>query len=331
MNSFRYCEAVTTSLSHTSPYTNLALLEQLQGLQQRLSGVFPGDKSGSWIGGKLTKPSLDSIGGWLEGRFTKLVTGENESAPLESDPLKSIDQPFVGPFAHYSTISSNTPSARSSPQPQPQPQPPSTTLNAPPQRTSSAMATTTPYSQQTYVERSSSAMGYVRQRPSVQTQGSSNSLSSSQSSPVGFGLNNIPRGLDPYAAKAESLSPNDETETPIQGSWWGSSNDANGASNTPTAATFMKVDESSIQASNEGFISLMDNHSFSVGPTKHVSPAPPAINEDDDDDLGLGNSKPKPKIEQEGTSPTKDDTKSTPPKVTTGAAEPAKTGKSFYR
>ncbi|KAF9482773.1 hypothetical protein BDN70DRAFT_800853 [Pholiota conissans] len=313
----KYCDAVNASLSHTSSYSNFALLEQLQGLQQRLSGVFPGEKGGSWIGGKLTKPSLDSFGGWLEGTFTKIVTGQSEIATSASDHSKSIDQPFVGPFAHYSTISSNTPSARSSPQPQPP-----AGYNAPPQRTSSAMATSTPYSQQVQVERSSSAMGYSLQRPTIQTQGSSNSLSSSQSSPVGSTLNNLTRGLDPYTPKTHEFSTgNDVLETPVQTSWWGSSNAANEESNTPKAATFMKVDESSVQASNDGFISLMDSQTFSVGPAKYVSSAPPIINEDEDDDLGLGNSKSKPKQAEESSS-TKDEAEAEASKP---SAEPAKT------
>ncbi|KAF8964701.1 Sec23-binding domain of Sec16-domain-containing protein [Flammula alnicola] len=324
----RYCDAITASLSHTSPYTNLALLEQLQGLQQRLSGVFPGDKSGSWIGGKLTKPSLDSIGGWLEGRFTKLVTGESDSATPTNDNPKSSDQPFNGPFAHYSTISSNTPSARSSPQP------PSASLNVgPPQRTTSAMATATPYSQQVVAERSSSAMGYMRQRPAVQTHtATSNSISSSQSSPVGFGFNDQPPSEDPYAPKSRSAS-NDDLETPIQtiqtASWWGSSTEANGSNNTPTAATFMRVDESSIQATSDGFISLMDNNSFSIGPVRQQQQSS-SMQADfvDDDDLGLGNSKPQP--EKQESSPVKEEAATPPPKSVASAPEktetPASTG-----
>ncbi|KJA27196.1 hypothetical protein HYPSUDRAFT_75121 [Hypholoma sublateritium FD-334 SS-4] len=296
----RYCEAITTCLSQTSPYTNLALVDQLQGLQQRLSGIYPGDKSGSWIGGKIGKPSLDSIGGWLEGRFTKLVTGESEDGASTGNQAKAIDQPFAGPFAHYSNISSTTPSARSSPQPQA----PSATFSMPPppQRTSSAMATATSYSQQIQVERSSSAMDHVRQRPTVHTYTqSSNPLSSSQSSPT-TNLNTQPHISDPYAPKGQdSASPNDELETPVQTSWWGAHAE-NGSNTTPTAATFMRVEESSIQASDDGFISLMDSHTFSVGPSKQTSKAAsPArtLDDQDDDDLGLGNSRPKPKPEQE--------------------------------
>ena len=82
-------------------------------------------------------------------------------------------------------------------------------------------------------------------------------------------------------------------ETPVQGAWWSSS--ADNSNRTPTAATFMQIDESAIQPSADGFISLMDSSSFSVGPpqvkqeTNNFS-----RQEDEDDDLGLSNSKPKP-------------------------------------
>jgi hypothetical protein len=285
----RYCDAIAASLHQSSPYTTPAFLAQLQGLQQRLSGVFHGDKSGSWIGGKLSKPSLDTIGGWLEGRFTKLVTGESDSSTPTPDDTKTSERAFVGPFAHYSTISSTTPSARSSPK-----LPTSSLAFPPPQRTSSAMATATPYSHQ--IERSSSAMGYMQQKPAVQTSlKSSSSVASSQSSPGGFGFNGYSRAEDPNAPNSDAVAP-DELETPIQGgsSWWGSSNDNSQLAVTPTATTFMQVEESSIPANSDGFISLMDSQPFSIGPN-HVPPPSSSLSQeiDDDDDLGLGNSKPK--------------------------------------
>lgn len=114
----RYCDSITTSLARPSPYFTTALLEQLKGLSDRINGVSHGDKSGSWIGGKISKPSLDTIGGWLEGRFTKLVTGDTDGvSDNQEEHLKKAEaHPFSGPFSHYSTIST-TPSARSSPQP----------------------------------------------------------------------------------------------------------------------------------------------------------------------------------------------------------------------
>ena len=232
----------------------------------------------------MSKPSLDTIGGWLEGRFTKLVTGDSDTAAA-TEETKSRDHPFAGPFTHYSTISSATPSARSSPQPS------FTNLNIPPPRTSSAMATSSEYSR-VPIERSSSALGYVPQKPGIHA--STLSFSSSQSSPTGFGAESHVRIHDPYGPKSQQSSTVDMTETPAQGTWWGSGADSN---RTPTTATFMRIDEPVTQPNTDGFISLMDSHPFSLGP--------PQLNrdkigfsqqevEDDGDDLGLRNSKPKP-------------------------------------
>ncbi|CAA7271684.1 unnamed protein product [Cyclocybe aegerita] len=310
----RYCETITTSLTHPSPYATQALLEQLHGLQERLSGVFHGDKNASWIGGKISKPSLDSIGGWLEGRFTKLVTGDSDSADSPSGQTKVSDHTFNGPFAHYSTISSTTPSARSSPQPPP------ATVNyfPPPQRTTSAMATSSPYSHAP-VERSSSAMDYMRHKPPAPST-STSSVPSSEPSPTGYGLNGHARDADPYVPKSHSAG-NEELETPVQAaSWWGS-DDA--AGQTPTAATFMKIEESSIQANSDGFVSLMDTQTFSFSsqqPSRQASSTSRQEEIEDDDDLGLGNPKSIPHEEQskEETSPVKEKA-AEPPKVTPAA------------
>jgi hypothetical protein len=66
----------------------------------------------------------------------------------------------------------------------------------------------------------------------------------------------------------------------------------------------MQVEESPIPANGDGFISLMDNQPFSIGPN-HVPP-PSSISQevDEEDDLGLGNSKPKGiRVENQARSP----------------------------
>jgi len=279
----RYCEAITASLNPTAPYTNLALLEQLNGLQQRISGVF--EKSNSWISGKLTKPSLDSIGGWLEGRFTKLVTGDNDSSSPSDDHSKTSDQQFVGPFAHYSTISSTVPSSRSSPQP---------TAPVPnqflPPRTNSAMSN--PYGPPT-------TPSSVQPKPHLQSSTTSTQISSPQSSPATVN------------GHSDRDSP-ESSEAPVAGSWW-SANDATTV-NTPKAATFLSVQDDMVQASSDGFISLMDSQSFafeSKPPSRQATSISATDTLDDDEDLGFGNSRAKPKegaeraenSSQENTSP----------------------------
>jgi len=81
----------------------------------------------------------------------------------------------------------------------------------------------------------------------------------------------------------------------------------------------MQVDESTIQPSADGFISLMDSHSFSVGPQQETSGF--SQQEDEDDDLGLRNSKSKPieleldPKEQESTTPVPKSEPVAPPKA----------------
>jgi len=101
--------------------------------------------------------------------------------------------------------------------------------------------------------------------------------------------------VGPYMLKSNATA-SDELETPVQGgsSWWGSPNDNSQSTVTPTATTFMPVEESLIPASGDGFVSLMDNQAFSIGP-QHVLPQPSLVSReiDREDELGLGNPKPK--------------------------------------
>lgn len=278
-------------------------MDQLNNLKQRLSGVFHGDKSGSWIGNKLTKPSLGSVGGWLEGRFTKLVTGDLDSSDSNVDQPTESDSHF-GPFAHYSTISSATPSESSSPQPQSH-VPAYASSGITYSRTSSDMSNSSPYAPPP--ERTGSASGYGRPRLSTQS-----SISSQYSPQVSNGHAN-----DPYSAKT---STSDEVETPVQGtSWWGPDGDSQNTQ-TPTASSFMHSAES-VETNPDGFISLMDNQSFAFesGPPSRQSNTP-QHDADIDDDLGLGNSKSK--IESLGNHGTASPTAAAP--ATQQAALPEK-------
>ncbi|GLB34938.1 putative involved in the initiation of assembly of the COPII coat required for the formation of transport vesicles from the endoplasmic reticulum (ER) and the selection of cargo molecules [Lyophyllum shimeji] len=290
----RYCDAITATINRNSPYSTPALLDQLKGLSDRIGGVTQVDKS-FWTGAKLSKPSLDTIGGWLEGRFTKLVTGE---ADMEKSPEEMTSKPddrgFSGPFAHYSEISSTTPSARSSPQP--------TVVNLnvlPPARSGSAMATTSSYAHP-QIDRASSAMDYVRRKPSPGPRVvSANAATTSFANVPSFG----------QALESHHYSPNDDLVTPRpsltgeesqsaaqEATWWGGTAYAEDtASRTPTASTFLRVDETTVQAStsSDGFISLMDTAAYSVGPAspaKNMSQLSPGPGEEDEEDLGFGNS-----------------------------------------
>jgi COPII coat assembly protein SEC16 len=271
----------------------------------------------------MTKPSLDSIGTWLEGRFTKLITGDSSPLPTEH-AIPREDRTFSGPFAHYNTISSATSSASASPQP--------STINLnvlpPPRRTGSAMAYPLPTNSHVPIDRASSAMDYIRRKPSPSPRiASANAMTTSfgQVSPLKPTNDYSPNGgfetMTPRAIPNNNERQGDSQEP----AWWGSSYvDSNGQ--TPKAASFMRVDEPK-STSSSGFISLMDDASFSVASANNGRAQENHIDEDVED-LGFGNSSNRDKVPKEvnnegsNNEGTNDEGSKTPP--ATAKAEPPK-------
>lgn len=262
------------SLARPSPYFTTALLEQLKGLSDRIHGVSHGDKSGSWIGAKISKPSLDTIGGWLETRFTKLVAGDTDGVLDSQEDMskKPETHSFSGPFSHYSTIST-TPSARSSPQPM------ISNVNSLPPRTGSAMA----YAHHP-LDNSIAASDYSKQQypPAPRTP-----HFASQSSSMGQTFDSYSSGNSPEELQTQTPRPSGGLEGVSQeATWWGSSSFVDGSStHTPTASNFIQVDHA-VSATSEGYMD--SNHetlSRNDNNEKYVT------REEDEDDLGLGNSK----------------------------------------
>ena len=251
------------------------------------------------MGAKLSKPSLDTIGGWLEGRFTKLVTGDADTPILGDEDNKIEDRSFAGPFSHYSSISSAAPSARSSPQP-------SLVNGLPPSRSGSVIAPSTYHPQ---IDRASSAMDYAKPKTSPAPRVSSaNPAMTTFPKSTSFGQSFSNLGMP------NELSPSDDMITPRpaeyvdedtkqEPNWWSSSAyDENSTTQTPTASTFLRVDGHALPSAN-GFVSLMDNNLYApASPTNVARETPPAM---DDEDLGFGNSKrdkPKDSKDEQGNS-----------------------------
>ncbi|KAL1744041.1 Sec23-binding domain of Sec16-domain-containing protein [Schizophyllum fasciatum] len=271
----RYCEAVSSMLAQPSPFYTRTMLEQLKELSDRLAGCTEGDKAASWIGGKITKPSLASVGGFLEKRLTQLVAGADGDGESEPEPKKS--EAFSGPFALYGTLSSTEPS----------PNPSVTNLNegmngyGPPGR-------------------SSSAAEVRRNAPPPLNRTASASVS--YGAPYGHSPN-------PYVASAlspiqDEPSPQTDKGEPDQGqevTWWGAGSYSNTeqSSQTPKASSFVQLSEGlQVPPSSDGFISLMDNAPtpFSAPPSsmsfRNTDPPRNNAYEDEDvEDLGFGNSK----------------------------------------
>ncbi|KAJ7155946.1 Sec23-binding domain of Sec16-domain-containing protein [Mycena crocata] len=323
----RYCDAITASFGNrASPYFTGALLDQLKALSDRIVGLDHSDKSGFW----KSTPSLDTIGRFLEGRFTKLVTGDVDPATPTEEISKPVD-PLAGPFSQYSTISSATSSTS------PSPQPSLYNLNSQPLRSGSAMGQSALKSQAP-IDRASSAMDHVRRRPSPPAPriASANASTTTFAQAPSFGQAYNSYSPNPYSPSMNTPRPGTEAtheeDTGQEVSWWGSSSYGNDSANqTPMAATFMQVD-SGISSSSDGFISLMDNASYSVAPVAQAGGATKrsATDEDDEDDLGFGNSKNAAKKE-EGEEKTAAPTPAAPERPDIKPAPAAASGSWFGR
>lgn len=271
----RYCEAISAMLAQPSPYYTMTMLEQLKELSNRIAGNTEGDKSASWIGGKISKPSLASVGGFLEKRLTQLVAG----ADTEAEPEPKKTEAFSGPFALYSAISSTEPS----------PNPSVTNLHE------GANAYGPP-------GRSSSAAEVRRTAPPPLNRTASVSVS------YGAPFGHSPNPYAPVSALSpiqdESSLQTDQGEQPDQGqevTWWGAGSYSNSeqSSQTPKATSFVHVSDGlQVPSSSDGFISLMDSapSPFSAPPSSMSfrnmgPPSSQSYDDEDMEDLGFGNSK----------------------------------------
>ena len=303
----RYCEAIGTSIRSSgrgSQFYTPTFIGELKNLSDRLTAAPQVDKTASWISKKMTKPSLDTIGNWLEGRFSKLIIGEGEETAeaIESDQAQAATSAY-GPFSHYSTISSTAPSAQPSR---------SSTPYIPTE--SNNTTTSTPFvpSIMSYapVDRAASAMDHLR--PEMHRASPVQRVASASATTTTFSqsYSSISNATESTESEGQEVS------------WWGrNSRDQSGQ--TPTATTFHKVDANE---SGGNFISLMDD--FSPGPTPMANKyARNVVEEEEEEDLGFGNASSKKKgltsgTDSEGKS---DETKTEEPKQ-----EAPKPGTDFF-
>jgi len=287
----RYCDAVTASVNRASIYFTPAFIESLKDLSTRLIAAPSLDKSGSWIAGSLSKPSLDKVGGWLGGQLTKFIAGEGDSTPAE-EQKSGLAQ---GPFSHYSSISTaDLHGSHASPRAAT----PSHNPSVPPPRTESAMALRTMTgSPHIPVNRSSSAMDYVRpydRRSPVQRLASAGVSTTNFSVPPTstYGTNGV-NGYGHHQQTSSGLTSGENSPSIAngendgssrRGSWWDSVKTSD--SQTPTATTFQQ--QGGEDTGN--FVSLMDDIPMPSIPSSHRS-TPQAVREEDEDedDLGFGN------------------------------------------
>lgn len=261
-------------MAKQSPYFNETLIESLKDLSERLQGVSHSDKNGSWIGGKISKPSLDSIGGWL---VNKLVTGDPDSPGLPAEETARPDsQGFSNAFSQYSTISSAAPSTSPSPQ--------SSTVNL-----------HAGWNQPNYrpTERSASAMDNRRKQTTTVPRIASASAATTTFSQA------YNHGYQPMSTMSEVDTPSFTTTSEVnedsegqEVTWWGDIS----TSRTPTASNFLRPDNSvNMVTTADGFLSPMGNIPFSPHPATNghsSSFSRHQEQEEDVEDLGFGNSRP---------------------------------------
>ncbi|TDL27490.1 hypothetical protein BD410DRAFT_818910 [Rickenella mellea] len=337
----RYCDAiVATSGSRPSPYFTPTLFAHLKELSDRLIGNHDLDKGGSWIGGRIAKPSLDNFSDWLGGRLSKFVAGEGESSPASGDEgVQAINgKEYASTFSHYSTISSSNTSK--SPSPAPSITGANSSLSSQPRRSGSAMALRPLSNSQAPIDRASSAMDHLRPGnrqtipgPRLASAGAftttfSQAPSYSQLSDLygsqflgassgGPSAQNSPEDMLTAPLNATERTEQGKVQEPT--SWWSSYNDD--TNTTPTATTFFKVDSPS---SNSGFVSLMDDHSAaSALDERRAAPSSDSVNGpiENEDDLGLGNSTtPRKKLDSDSKE-SKEDTKVEPKPTNTEQAQ----------
>jgi hypothetical protein len=284
----RYCEAISAILKANprgSPFFTLTFLELHQELNGRLAGT--ADKNSSWISRTIKTPSMDSLSSWSLNKLTKFIEGDEPSPIPEETP--SNEKSTVGPFSHYSEISSATTSQLPSPNGSVKGisladgGPPS----GPPGRSGSAMGSRAPVAPPP--DRSASAMGFAR--PSRNSPPGRNWS-------AGPGTTAFPQSTNRSDSNGPNIfTPQRDSRSSYDGGWWSSANGNVGKETvetdtgaTPTATFFRP--NGSADASN--FVSLMDSYSPAHTPTLAPAPTSTAYSsrnmvQDEEEDLGLGN------------------------------------------
>lgn len=263
-------------------------------LHDRLVEAPHPDKTKAWI----SKPSVRSFNDWISGGLEKLIQGDQPSPNEAAEAKKALEPAAMGPFSHYSAISSATPST--APSPSPSISNLYATANAQAPRSSSATGQRPTYPSTLPPPptpgRSSSAMDYSRRKPSPGPKVVSASATITTFAQAGL--------TDRYKPSSTSETIQEDPGTESHGAWWGSSADNDGV--TPTATTFLRVENDYLGAGDDGdgpqFVSLMDNEPL-VTPSTPISSSSfsrgPSYGEEDEEDLGFGNSKKPKKTEED--------------------------------
>lgn len=286
----RYLDAISGCTTRPSPFLTQQFSNLIRDFYGRISGESELEKSGSWITSKISKPSLNGIGGWIGGSLSKFVAGDEPSSPEMKDTSLSNNAAYAGTFQNFSNISSaNTSRA-------PSPAPSQSASYGRPSLAIDRSASGTSYP--SYGRSPSSSFDHDRNsmrgtpplpRMSMESYASSTNITKSIGNDAHYGINGHASG---------------ESESKQQSGGWWSSAYGDGAEPTPTAASFLSVDAASSTGESSGFISLMDTvASYTPSPSATtISSSQRDLHADDfDDDLGLSNSANKKREEEQPT------------------------------
>ncbi|KAG8891807.1 hypothetical protein FRB99_003345 [Tulasnella sp. 403] len=274
----------------------------------------------------MTKPSLATIGTWIETGVTKFIAGEGEEGSIGSGNSETAKQDgsnaAAGPFSQYAVISS----AQTSPN--------ASSLNLAANSPTNGLAP--PPASHKALRRSGSALA-VRAQPSsltpIDRAASAMDMRPDPRSPYGggpqiFSANAATTSFYPSTPSYSQSEATDETvtgdsEKPSSGNWWDSSTSLDDGSKTTPTATFYSIGSTSEETGD--FVSPMDtplppaSRAASYSSTSRSTSVAP-VEEEDEDDLGLGNNSSKKKR----TPPAKtEDSEETKPAPNGDAAKPA--------
>jgi hypothetical protein len=291
---YSYCDAVLAqSKSFRSPNPAMvAVTRQAETLSGRIAGIAVtavATKKGG-------KPNLENLGSWFEGRLTKFIAGDEATEEKPTKPTTSkdsSDKAAIGPFSHYSAISSPNaaPSLSRSSTYDPASQP-SMVPGPHAYRSGSAASYRPRQPSQLSMQRPTSAMSYRPQEqhafPEMTRISSRVTEQDGIDSRRGSELNDTQTQVDPSAT---AVSETQAEEPRYQMPSWGQSYDE------PEQAEGQAEGDYGAEAASDGsFINPMQTFMSPMAPAPSYEPQTtsaamerPAYEDDDDDDLGLGN------------------------------------------
>lgn len=311
-----YIDAVLAQIraQKTSNPTFAALGKMAEALSGRIAGV-PVTAAATKKGGK---PNLENLGSWFEGRLTKFIAGDEEAEAKPAQPAATKDTApaaAVGPFSHYSAISSPnaTPSlTRSSTY---DPTAHQSIVPGPHTYRSGSAASYRPRQpSQLSMQRPTSAMSYRAQDQVPEL----TRIASHITEQDGFGSRQEfePEPASETAERStaseqdSAIQQGEEPTAAYQMPTWGQSYDEPAAKDEDSTDAEVTDEGSSAAFINpmQAFMTPMAAGTTTPSYGPQAIPPPAFDDDEDDDDLGLGNSSgKKPSVQAEKEAPSTED------------------------